>query len=227
MRRTRPGRGDLVRLAEAPAGEGAGREPEACTDRKSFPGSGSTRRHCSQTTSRACSRHWTRAWPRPSMRRSSPSSPRPAAPPESGDSYLMKDRFHARKNRKVRRRMARSAHPRAIPRPAREGDRARVHRQVLEHQDAGHLPLRRLRSGAVQRGREVRLAERLAQLHPADRRRAGRGARGPQPRHGADRSDLRPLWLAPRVTSSPTAPRRPVCATVSTRFPSSWSRRRP
>ena len=50
----RPRRGDLVRLAEAPAGEACRREPEACTARKSFPGSGSTRRRCSQTTSRAC-----------------------------------------------------------------------------------------------------------------------------------------------------------------------------
>ena len=190
---------------EAPAGEAAGGGRRPVPVGRLSRDSGSTRWRCSQTTSRNCLRFWTRAWPRPSIRLSSPSSLKPAVPPESRDSYLSEGPIPCPKESKSPTpNGAISSRPSNTTSCARKGPSA-LHRQVLEHQDAGHLPLRRLRSGAVQRGREVRLEERLAQFHPAHRRRAGRGARGPQPRHGADRSDLRPLWLAP----GSRLPRRP------------------
>ena len=54
------------------------------------------------------------------------------------------------------------ADPGAVPRAAREGHRAAVYRRVRPHLRAGHLPLRRLRSGALHLRREVRLRLRLA-----------------------------------------------------------------
>ena len=123
-----------------------------------------------------------------------------------------------------RRGVARGALARPLPHPAREGHRAAVHRRLHPLEGRRHVPLRRLRRRAVQLGHEVRLGHRLAELHRAGRGRRRRASRGPQPRNGPHRGDLRPLRRppGPRLPGRPR--RRAASATASTRCRWTWTR---
>ena len=64
--------------------------------------------------------------------------------------------------------------PDPVPRPPREGDRARVHGRPVGRAPVRHLPLCRLRRRAVPLRGEVRVGHRLAELlRPEGRRRRG------------------------------------------------------
>ena len=76
-----------------------------------------------------------------------------------------------REDHENRRRVARRADTGAVPRPPREGDRARVHGRLLGRASARRLSLRRLRRRAVRRRHEVRVRDRLAVVLPAGRSR--------------------------------------------------------
>ncbi|CAA9279714.1 MAG: Peptide-methionine (R)-S-oxide reductase MsrB, partial [uncultured Acetobacteraceae bacterium] len=95
------------------------------------------------------------------------------------------------------RRMARGLVARAVPRAARARHGAAGLQPAQRREARRHLPLRRLRRGAVRRRHEVRERHRLAELLGAHRGR-GRHPDRPQPVHDAHGSPLRPLRRAPR-----------------------------
>jgi hypothetical protein len=90
------------------------------------------------------------------------------------------------------------ADARAIQRPAREGDRASLHRRVPRVEGAGHLSVRGLRDRALLVRHEVRVRHGLAKLLGADERGCGRDGARLGPPDAADRGALRrvrwPSW---------------------------------
>src|SRR2546423_15223760 len=75
--------------------------------------------------------------------------------------------------------MAPEAISRAIPRPSREGHRARLYGRLLGRAHARAIPLRGLRQSTLQQRHEVRFRHRLAQLQQSDQwreRRRGDGS---------------------------------------------------
>ena len=97
-----------------------------------------------------------------------------------------------------RRRLARRAHARAVPRPPPEGHGARLHRRPLGRASPGHLPLRRLRRRAVPVGDQVRLGDGLAELLRACELGGRRDRNRQVVVHDPDRGQLRGLWRPPR-----------------------------
>ena len=89
------------------------------------------------------------------------------------------------------------ADARAVRGAAQEGHRARVHRRLLGREGRRHVPLRRLRPGAVQLRHQVRLRHRVAQLLGPGRRRQGRDAARQQPVDAAHRGRLCALRRPP------------------------------
>src|SRR4051812_19681380 len=94
--------------------------------------------------------------------------------------------------------MARAPHARAVPRAASGRHRAGVERRVRARSFRRHLPLRRVRGGALRLDDEVRVGQRVAQLLRAEGPGSGRADPGPQPRNGEDGGPVRPLRIAPR-----------------------------
>src|SRR3954467_13895926 len=74
--------------------------------------------------------------------------------------------------------MARRTRARAVPRAARERNRAPVQRRVRPRVRAREVPLRRVRRRALYLRDEVRLGLRLARVLRARPRRGGRGGGG-------------------------------------------------
>ena len=77
-------------------------------------------------------------------------------------------------HRAQRRGVARRADPRAVRGAAPGRHRGPVHRPVLGLPRRRRVPVRGLRGGALRRGHEVRVGDRVAELHRADARRGGR-----------------------------------------------------
>src|SRR3954453_3908321 len=87
----------------------------------------------------------------------------------------------------------------AVPRPAREGDRAPVRRRPLGRASRRHVPVRRVRHGALPVRDEVRIGDRLAELLPPDRRRRGRDRDRSVVVHASDGGAVRRLWRPSRA----------------------------
>ena len=87
--------------------------------------------------------------------------------------------------------MARGALARAVPGAARGGDRAALHRRVLQNQGRRHLPLRGLRRPAVRLGHEVRVGHAAGRASTDAAAGGGRAHRG----HAAT------AWSAPRCAA--------------------------
>ena len=117
-----------------------------------------------------------------------------------------------------RRGVARGADARAVPRPARGGHRARLHRQVLGQPRRRRVPLRGLRRRAVRLDDEVRVRLRLAELHRAQDRRGDRDAARHLARDAPHRGRVQALRRPPRPRLRRRArATRAACATASTR----------
>ena len=138
---------------------------------------------------------------------------------EQQHSHSQPDRPPAR--REDRRRVARAADPGPVRCAARQGNRAAVHRPVRRREARRHLPLCRVRRGAVLLGDEVRLGDRLAELHRARRPGQRRPPRRLQLRHASGRGQLRGLRRTPRPRVPGWPGRDRASATAST--PARWS----
>ena len=89
-----------------------------------------------------------------------------------------------------------------------------------------HVHVRRVRSAALHRRIEVRVALRLAELHPSRGTGERPAPRRLQPRHASHRSALQALRLTPRPRLRRRAGTRKEPAIASTRLRSTFSRRR-
>ena len=101
--------------------------------------------------------------------------------------------------------MAGAAERRSVRRMPPQGHRTALPGRLLELQGGRRVPLRLLRTAPVRRAGQVRLRNRLAELHPAGRRAMPGGADRLQPRHGPHRGPVRALRRAP----GPCLPGRP------------------
>jgi len=84
----------------------------------------------------------------------------------------------------------------AVPRAAREGDGAAVHRRARGESRERELPLRGMRGAAVSERGEVRLGLRVAELHAAGGVEGCGRARGHEPGNAARGGDMRAVRRA-------------------------------